>query len=702
MSDSVPKRFIDSVTPLNINRNPQLYAGAVSSLEGSDLYNFNFQGRSSFNLTLDGLSADADVKLLQDKNGNGKFEKGETIAYSNNGGTLAESINTDLGKGNYQIKVYPYGNIETNYRLTVWGVPFDSAGNTINNAREIVVDIQTKNISDWVGKSDSKDYYKFNLANTSNLKVEIDGLSADADLRLLSDKGNILASSVNIGTLNESIAKTLEAGTYYLKINSYNNSETYYNLKLSASPSQIIANSGDTQPIPTSASNPVGNSSSEASSPIPTSAAIPQNADNIRRQAGTLRADTFTFQSGFRNVISGNGNVDFGSGARDLLDLSGIVSNTATLNYANNSNGGVAYNLGNGSRIFDAITLSDGSEILFEGIETIKFADTTINLSVTPNDALFSQQWNLHSMGVHNAWRFTKGSNNVMIGIQDTGLGTDSNGNIHPDLRQTNFIGQNYLDEWGNFSHGTLVQGTIAAKSNNGTGVAGINWNSVLIHLDVVGGNPLDYNLASATQTMIEQANAQGKRLVVNISLAGGYSVEFEQLIANNQNQALFVIASGNDNTNTIASPANLAQKYGNVVAVGSSLGAQDYYGNPKTPGSRASYQNWWGSNYGDGLTLMAPTEFTSTNANRNSSGTFDFDYNNKFNGTSSSTPNVSGVASLIWSVNSNLTAAQIKEIISQTAYDLGNPGYDNQYGNGFINADAGVRRALAIARGFA
>lgn len=702
MSGSVPKRFIDSVTPLSINRNPQIYADAVSSLEGSDLYNFNFQGHSSFNLTLDGLSADADVKLLQDKNGNGKFEKGETIAYSNNGGTLAESINTDLGKGNFQIKVYPYDNIETNYRLTVWGVPFDSAGNTTNNARSVIVDIQTKNISDWVGKSDSKDYYKFNLANTSNLKVEVDGLSADADLRLLSDKGNILASSVNIGTLNESIAQTLEAGTYYLKINSYNNSETYYNLKLSASPSQIIANSGDTQPIPTSASNPGENSSAQATSPIPTSAAMPQNADNISRQAGTLRADTFTFQSGFRNVISGNGNVDFGSGARDLLDLSGIVSSTATLNYANNPNGGVAYNLGNGSRIFDAITLSDGSEILFEGIETIKFADTTINLSVTPNDPLFNQQWNLHSMGVHNAWRFTEGSNNVMIGIQDTGLGTDSNGNIHPDLRQTNFIGQNYLDEWGDFSHGTLVQGTIAAKSNDGSGVAGINWNSDLIHLDVVGGNPLDYNLASATQTMIEQANAQGKRLVVNISLAGGNSAEFEQLIANNQDRALFVIASGNDNTNTIASPANLAQKYGNVVAVGSSLGTQDYYGNPKTPGSRASYQNWWGSNYGDGLTLMAPTEFTSTNANRNNSGTFDFDYNNKFNGTSSSTPNVSGVASLIWSVNSNLTAVQIKEIMSQTAYDLGNPGYDNQYGNGFINADAGVRRALAIARGVA
>ncbi|MEM9927813.1 MAG: S8 family serine peptidase, partial [Cyanobacteria bacterium P01_D01_bin.50] len=76
--------------------------------------------------------------------------------------------------------------------------------------------------------------------------------------------------------------------------------------------------------------------------------------------------------------------------------------------------------------------------------------------------------------------------------------------------------------------------------------------------------------------------------------------------------------------------------------------------------------------------------------------------YDDKFNGTSASTANVSGVASLVWSVNSDLSAGQIKTIISQTAYDLGKEGYDKVYGHGFINADAAVRRALAIGRGIA
>ena len=238
----------------------------------------------------------------------------------------------------------------------------------------------------------------------------------------------------------------------------------------------------------------------------------------------------------------------------------------------------------------------------------VRFADTTINLSVTTNDPEFNNQWNLHMMGVHNAWRFTTGTDNVMIGIQDTGLGTDSNGKIHPDLRQPDFVGNNYLDEWGNFSHGTSVQGSIAAKSNNGRGGAGINWNSDLMHIDIVGDNPLDYNFVTATQAMIDKANAEGKRLVVNISLAGGSSAEFAELVAANQDKALFVIASGNHNKNSISSPADLAKTYSNVIAVGSSWGAKDWNDKPVTPGERISYSNWWGSNYGDGLTVTAPS----------------------------------------------------------------------------------------------
>ncbi len=190
---------------------------------------------------------------------------------------------------------------------------------------------------------------------------------------------------------------------------------------------------------------------------------------------------------------------------------------------------------------------------------------------------------------------------------------------------------------------------------------------------------------------MINYANSQGQSLVINMSLSGGsIAPAFEQLVADNQDNALFVIATGNDGRNGISNPSSLAKYYDNVIAVGASWGFEsEYTGFPVEPGTRAYY-----SNYGEGITLMGPTAVLTTGAFPNSG--FGWDYG--FNGTSAATPNVAGVASLVWSANPNLSATQIKYILSETAYDLGVEGYDLVYGHGFVNADAAVRRAIALS----
>lgn len=431
----------------------------------------------------------------------------------------------------------------------------------------------------------------------------------------------------------------------------------------------------------------------------------------IKPVPGTLKADYFTLESGFdRLVFSGNGNVEFGSGKKDILDLSSIGLRTVNFNLAKPTGGGVLFNPGNGDRLFDAITLNDGRKILFEGIDSIKFADQTIDLSITPNDPLFKDQWNLHMMGVHNAWGFTTGSTDVLIGVQDTGLGINNDGVFHGDLRRTTIYKSNYADDFfrdipdefygpQSDSHGTSVQSIIAANSNNGKGMSGINWDSPVFHIDVLDGNKGDRSVAQATQNMIDSANKQGQRLIINMSFGGGgIDSELEQLVANNSDNALFVIASGNEDASSISYPSSLAQKYSNVIAVGASWGTHDADKNETKPGTRISYPDWWGSNYGDGLTLMGPSEVIATSATKKSpDSAVEFDYSNLFNGTSAATPNVAGVASLVWGANSNLTASQIKQIMSQTAYDLGTTGYDTTYGHGFVNADAAVRRAIAM-----
>ncbi len=636
----------------------------VSSTNPQAFYRFELNATSSLNLTLDGLSADADLYLIRDINNNGTIDSNDVIAASIAPGTTPDIINvTGLAAGTYFVDVVRYSG-DTSYNLTLTA---DAAGNTLNTARNIGSLSSAQSFSDFVGSADPSDFYRFSLSNTSNFSANLSGLSADADIYLLQDTngngaidpGEVLAASVHAGTSPEAITfNNLAAGTYAILVNQYSG-DTNYDLRLAATP--------------------VG---------------------GLQILQGTLHADTFTYDPSYRyTVVSGNGNVDFGSGGRDLLDLSTVSSSSVYFNLIGINGNGTLFDPGNGTQAFDSLLLSNGNYILFEGIDRIRFADRTLDLSVVPNDPLFPQQWNLTMMDVQDAWRLSTGSSNVLIGIEDSGLGFNRTGNIHPDLRTPIVIDNNLADEFDeSTSHGTSVEGILSAISNNGIGLSGINWNSPVAQVDVIPGSDAgDRNLAQATQELIDQATRNGQRLVINLSLTSAdIEPAFEQLIASHQNNVLFVIAAGNDGASSLSYPAYLASLYSNVIAVGASFGTVDDNGNAVVPGTPAPY-----SNYGFGLTLMAPTDVVATEATATANGVI-FGYDPQFNGTSAATPNVTGVASLVWSANQNLTAAQVRQVLSETAYDLGAPGYDFTYGYGFVNADNAVRRAIALAEGAA
>ena len=59
--------------------------------------------------------------------------------------------------------------------------------------------------------------------------------------------------------------------------------------------------------------------------------------------------------------------------------------------------------------------------------------------------------------------------------------------------------------------------------------------------------------------------------------------------------------------------------------------------------------------------------------------------------GTYAAAAHVSGLAALIWSVNPNLTHDQVEGIITSTAVDLGEPGWDEYFGYGRIDVAAAV-----------
>ena len=104
-----------------------------------------------------------------------------------------------------------------------------------------------------------------------------------------------------------------------------------------------------------------------------------------------------------------------------------------------------------------------------------------------PTDPYFPQQNNLYEggsycdddIGVVGAWQYTRGSTNTKIVIIDTGISR-----THPDLPANRILGDTGIvpAPGGTFySHGTSVAGIIAARTDNGNGIAGIDWHAQLI-----------------------------------------------------------------------------------------------------------------------------------------------------------------------------------------------------------------------------
>jgi hypothetical protein len=216
----------------------QSFSDWVGSVDTNDYYKFNVGTQSNFSLSLTGLSADADVELLN--------SSGIRIAISQNCGTTSESITRQLSAGTYYARVYPYSG-DTTYGLSLNATavaPVDNAGNTLATARNVGTLTATQSFSDWVGSADIDDYYSFNVTTPSNVNLNLTGLSADVDLYLLNSSGTVISSSI-YGTTSESITSQLSAGTYYARVNRYSGNTTY-GLSLNATAVAPVDNAGNT------------------------------------------------------------------------------------------------------------------------------------------------------------------------------------------------------------------------------------------------------------------------------------------------------------------------------------------------------------------------------------------------------------------------------------------------------------------------
>ncbi len=310
---------------------------------------------------------------------------------------------------------------------------------------------------------------------------------------------------------------------------------------------------------------------------------------------------------------------------------------------------------------------------------------------MVPNDPYYSYQWHFHGVDeggidMEPAWDLATGKD-VVVAVIDTGIRVGS------DLANTCILpGYDFVnddnDPTDDNGHGTHVAGTIAQSTNNNEGVAGVAFNACLMPIKVLDAN--GYGTYADIVDGIYYAVDNGAN-IISMSLGGSSpSTALEDAVAYAYNHGVTVIAAaGNDGTNQISYPAAY-DAY--VIAVG----ATQY------DKQRAPY-----SNYGSSLDVVAPGGNLDLDQNGDGYGdgilqqTFQRTWWGGiqwgyyfYEGTSMATPHVSGIAALLYSVGVT-NPDDIRNIIESTAIDLGDPGWDQYYGWGLVNAYAALQAAL-------
>ncbi|MBU1692973.1 MAG: S8 family serine peptidase [Verrucomicrobia bacterium] len=295
--------------------------------------------------------------------------------------------------------------------------------------------------------------------------------------------------------------------------------------------------------------------------------------------------------------------------------------------------------------------------------------------ATVPDDPSFTSQWHhLNTVYTNNplpadirstlAWDITQGSTSVVVAILDTGLATNLSEFAGRHVNGYDFANgdANPVDD---HNHGTMVASVLGANANNGTLVAGVDWNCRIMPVKVL--NSANNGLYSWWADGIDWAVANGAK-VINLS-AGGFDsdITLSNAIMDAIAQGvIFVTITHNDYSSSIRFPGRMNA----CITVGAT----------NTNDTRASF-----SNYGSAIDLVAP----GNNIPLVSKAGL---ISNNWWGTSFSAPQVAGVAALLCGFYPELTQAQACALLTAGADDqVGNaqdtPGFDNYYGWGRLNA---------------
>lgn len=358
--------------------------------------------------------------------------------------------------------------------------------------------------------------------------------------------------------------------------------------------------------------------------------------------------------------------------------------------------------------------------------------DSLMSHTLLPNDPLYPQQWhyfepssNNYGINMPPAWGLINNSpgglTTVVVAVIDTGI------TQHIEFTGQTVPGYDFISDpriandgdgrdndpsdpgdWitsaesasGFFAgcrirnsswHGSHVAGTIAAVTNNGIGVAGINWHAKILPVRVLGkcggflSDVVDgMRWAAGLAVPGVPANLNPAR-VLNLSLGGtGDCGDVYQSAINDINAvgATVVVAAGNNSINANGfRPANC----NGVISVAAT----------NRSGSKA-----WYSNFGGVIDISAPGgDFAAGILSTSNTGTQGpiSDSFAWYQGTSMAAPHVSGVVSLLYTLNATLRWHQVRQILrlSVTPFPSGSTCNTTICGSGILNAHLAIQKLM-------
>ncbi|HLG16148.1 MAG TPA: S8 family peptidase [Blastocatellia bacterium] len=322
-----------------------------------------------------------------------------------------------------------------------------------------------------------------------------------------------------------------------------------------------------------------------------------------------------------------------------------------------------------------------------------------------PDDSFFDRMWGLMNtgeggvagadIGATKAWDLTTGSDDIVVGVTDTGadfshpdlgpnawinpgeitgngLDDDANGFVD-DINGWNFQRNTnqLVESLGVDLHGTHVTGTIGATGNNGVGVTGVAWRVKLMSLKFIGAatGRLTGEVADAIRAInyaIDQRRRGVNVRVINASWGpecgeNGKSKSLRKAIAAaGDGGILFVCAAGNGGCDGAGDDLDEAPQY--PAAYTDALPTMISVASLDRFDTLARYSNFGHTTVDVGAPGGSCSDCLNGIVSTVPGAGYRF-----LQGTSMATPHVVGIAVLLWSREPDLTPAEIKQRVLST-----------------------------------